>query len=272
MIIVYILITVLMIGVLVLVHEFGHFIAARYFDVKVEEFAIGMGPALYQKETENTLYSIRLFPIGGYCSLQGETDEVDEEPAFLLDGSVTEIEVKKDPDFNPEKSFINKPVWQRFIILVAGVSMNFIFAIVILYIALILTGHNPLTSIYDSFRIFFQLIGLIFLSIKMLFTGEAGVSDLTGPVGIVQVVQTYYSYGFIYLLLFTAMLSVNLGILNLLPIPALDGGQILFLLIEKIKKGSVNERLKGFLFTISYILLLVLGIYIAINDFTRFMR
>lgn len=267
MIIVYILITILIIGLLVLVHELGHFLAARLFKVRVLEFSIGMGPVLFQREKNGTKYSIRAFPIGGYCNLQENTDDKIEYVP-LLDGYEAEI-VEKHEDLNPEESFETKKTWQKIVILVAGVFMNFLLAYLVLYLALLIANRGIITSFKGAYNLFIQLFYLIFLSIKMIFTGHAGVNELIGPVGMVSVVQEYYAFGFTYLLLFLAMLSVNLGIVNLLPIPALDGGQIVVVLVEKLRKKSISEKVKGAIFTLSYILLIGLGVYVAFNDIFR---
>lgn len=248
--IIYILITLLILSVLILVHEFGHYITARMTGVRVLEFSLGMGPALFKYERGGTLYAIRALPLGGYCSLYGENEE----------------EIIED---DPESSFLYKPARVRFLIFIAGVTMNFIAAYVFIFIAALLSGRDFLTSITFSFSILIKIFTLIFLSLKMLFTGEAGLNDLAGPIGMVGLVGEYYQYGLIYLLLFTAMLSVNLGVLNLLPIPALDGGQILILIIEKIKRGKISEKLKERLFLTSYALLMALAIIVAFSDIGR---
>ncbi len=268
MILIYILITFVILSVLILTHEFGHFLAARLTGVRVLEFSLGMGPALFQKQTENTLYSVRALPIGGYCSLQEETKK--QEEVELLDGMTT-LE-SEDESLDPNESFINKPAWVRFTVLIAGVLMNFILAFIIIFIASLISGRGFLESFSVTAKTFVEMFGLVFLSIKMLFTGEASVNDLTGPVGIVKIVGDFYSYGLIFFLLFTAMISINLGIFNLLPIPALDGGQILFLVLEKLKGNAVSERLKGGLILTSYVLLLGLAAYVMFQDVLRFLQ
>lgn len=263
---IYIIITLLILNLLIIVHEFGHFAVARKLGIRVEEFAIGMGPILLSHQTDQTLYSLRLIPIGGFCSLQEETKT---ETVDLLNGEYTEIQIK-NPNFNEKESFINRPAYQRLLVLIAGVLMNFILAFLLTFLAFLLAGRSFNEAIIGSSRVFISFFGLVFMSIKMLLTGEAGVNDLTGPIGIVTIVGQYYQEGLIFLMLFTAMLSVNLGILNLLPIPALDGGQILLLVIEKIKKKEIGEQLKGSLFIASYIVLVGLALYVGYNDLLRF--
>lgn len=263
---IYILITVLILSFLIIVHEFGHYLAAKKIGVKVDEFAVGMGPAIYKKQGKETLFSIRLFPIGGYCSLQGET-ESRTEVVELLDGPA-EIEIK-DENLNPEKSFINKKTYQKIFVLIAGVTMNFITGYLIIMFCFLISGANFFSAITRSFGLFGQMFGLVFLGFKMLFSGEAGVNDLTGPIGLVEVVKDYYSYGLVTLLLFAAMISINLGIMNLLPIPALDGGQIVLTLFDKFKKSPATENLKNILIAGSYILLIGLAVFVAANDVIR---
>lgn len=263
---IYIFITLIILDLLILVHEYGHYLAASLLNIRVEEFALGMGPVLFRYKGKKTDFTIRLFPVGGFCSLQ---EEERTETVELLNGEFEEIKVKR-PDINPEESFIKRPPWQKFLVLIAGVTMNFLLALFVIVIAYLLRGATLGQAITGSFRIFYNLCNLIYMSFKMLFTGEASVNELTGPIGIVNVVQQYYQEGIIFLLLLTAMLSINLGIINLLPIPALDGGQIFMLLIEKLKRGEIQTDIKEKLIIISYVVLIGLAIFIAYNDILRF--
>ena len=124
---------VLILGVIVLVHEFGHFIFSKLFGVYVHEFSIGMGPAIFQRQGKNkeTTYSLRAIPIGGYCALAGEDDEMDKD-------------VPKD------RCLQNKPIWQRFIIMVAGAMNNFILAVIILLLIATFVGAPNLDPIIGS--------------------------------------------------------------------------------------------------------------------------
>lgn len=267
MFLIYIGITLIILDVLILSHEFGHFITARRFGIRVNEFALGIGPKILSYQGKNTLFTIRAFPIGGFCSLQEETGP-ETESVMLLDGSYEEIPVRK-VEIDPKESFENRPSWQKIIVLAAGVTMNFIIGYLIIVLAYLIVGRTLPQALTGAVRIFFNFFGLIFLSFKMLFTGEAGLGDLTGPIGMVSIVEQYYNQGFVFLLLFTAMLSVNLGVVNLLPIPALDGGQITMLLIEKLKNKQLSIKLKESLIVISYFLIIGLTVYIAYNDILR---
>lgn len=251
MTIISIVLTLLILSFLILAHEFGHYFAAKKLGVGVDEFSIGLGPAIFQKQGKETLFSIRLFPLGGYCALQGESDEETEEA--------------KDP----EKSFFTKSIGKKFLILIAGVIMNFIIGFIIIYAAFIISGVGFVNAFSRSFSIFLEMCSLIFTGFKMVSSGQAEVSDLTGPIGMVEVVEQTYSFGFIALLLFAAMLSINLGIFNLIPIPALDGGQILLLPLDKVKNEFLRVKLREYLIVISYILLMGLALYVAYNDVLR---
>ncbi len=325
----YIVIAILIFGVLITVHELGHFLAARACGVRVDEFAIGMGPVLLKKQGEQTLYTLRALPVGGFCAMAEDEGESDDPNAF-----------------------VNKSWWKRTIILISGAAMN-IFAgfIVLLFIV---NGSslflNPVvTDFYegcpyegadalkagdefykiDGHRIYFksnvsmyldwegetvhdivvlrdgekvtldnfeltkvnytidgeqyQMYGFIFsqesggflsviknawfgcvdyvrmvwMGLSQLVTGAVGLKDLAGPVGIVGMINdvgtsaqttSAAAYNTAYL---AAFIAVNLGVMNLLPIPALDGGRIAFLLVttvvEKITRKKINPKYEGYI-------------------------
>lgn len=338
---------VLILGVIVLVHEFGHFIFSKLFGVYVHEFSIGMGPAIFQRQGKNkeTTYSLRAIPIGGYCALAGEDDEMDKD-------------VPKD------RCLQNKPIWQRFIIMVAGAMNNFILAVIILLLIATFVGapnldpiigsvetggpaeqagleagdrvtriNNDKVSTTDDLAIFLQLadmskpvtfyvtkedgtettyevtpiaeevdgtttyrIGVtidnevrhdvlsvlsytarktgslfkqMIISFQALFTGRVGFDQLSGPVGIYQIVGAQSETGLANMLYLVALLSVNVGFLNLLPIPAMDGGRIFLLLIELIKRKPVKPETENLVNTVGFILLLALMLLITINDVVK---
>ena len=196
-IIITILKIVIILGFLVLIHETGHFLVARLCKVKVNEFAIGFGPVIWQKETTRTKYALRLIPLGGFVSMLGEEERSDEEGSF-------------------SKASIPK----RIAIVAAGGLVNIIFAIV-LYIILvaILTGNLGIAITSSG-----NFIIAMWESIKMIFTGGVTVNDLMGPIGISEVVaQTSTAIDFFYIM---ALISMSLGVTNLLPFPPLDGGKI----------------------------------------------
>ncbi len=325
--------------VLILVHEFGHFIAAKACGVQVNEFALGLGPAIVKKKFGETVYAIRALPFGGQCVMEGEDEESD----------------------NP-RSFPAAARWKRFIILIAGVTMNFLFGFVLLLLLLapekqystpviestmekftapesILPGdrlysidgrrillsrdissalgsgddydydivlirdgkkislskvhiepqpyeENGETVYYYGFHYVVEkitfpvliklawlnavdMVRLVFDSIGMLLRGQVGFKDLSGPIGIVAVMSDVARtdmYSFWYL---SAFIAVNLAVMNLLPIPALDGGRIFFLLIEMITRRKINEKFEAAVNTVMLVALLGLMLVVAVKDIAQ---
>lgn len=264
------LITLIILTALVSVHEYGHYLAAKRCGVLVEEFSIGMGPAIYQRRGKETTFSIRCLPIGGYCKMvgEGEDDESDEE-----DDEEDELLSRYTPEQIEAGDFRKKNKRQRALILSAGVLMNFITGFFLILITYILIAFMTGLSVGDVFRLtwnyFLKCFFLIFESLRMLFTGEASPKDLAGPIGMVSMVQEIYSYGWVNLLAFAAFISINLGVVNLIPIPALDGGQLFILAIEGITRRPVSDRIKNALTGVSFVLLMALMIFVAYNDIIR---
>lgn len=339
---------IFILGIIVLVHEFGHFLFSKLFGVYVYEFSIGMGKRLWFKKKGDTEYSIRAVPLGGYVSLAGE--EVEDD-----------VKVPKD------KKIQDKKVWQRFLIMFAGAGFNFVLAIVLLFISALIfgsvstkpiigtvmeeypayeaglregdlileindvkvkswdaamweiqmsggdtlefyiedvNGNNKTISVtplekeneagtitykygigmntkrdrglIPSVTYAFNKMGSTFKlmgeTIKSLFTGEVGVSELSGPVGIFTVVDQQKEAGIENIIYLIAFLSVNVGVINLLPFPAFDGGRILFLIIEKIKGGPVSSKVENTIHQIGFYLLLLLTVYVTCNDIFRLFK
>ncbi len=243
---------VFLLGFLIFIHECGHFFVAKLCKVKVKEFAIGFGKTIWEKKGKETKYAIRMIPLGGFVSMEGEDEESDEEGSF-------------------SKASIGK----RIAIVLAGASVNIIFGILVYFILVTTVGIQFADPTRDTFlnRIYYGARGTgdfiltIFDSIKMLFTGGLFTEQMVGIVGISDVViQTSGIINYIYLL---AVISVSLGVTNLLPIPALDGGKILILLIEIIrgKPMKVETEAKIQLFGLS--LLLALSIFVTYKDIVR---
>lgn len=340
------LLFVLILGVIILVHEFGHFIFSKKFGVYVHEFALGMGPKLFGKQKGETEYTIRAVPIGGFCSLAGE------------DGEETDEKGKKIPK---DRKLYAKPIWQRFLILFFGAGNNFILAYILLFLVgliggspvmdpvisgvtegypmsdagieagdIILEVNGHKTKTIDDVQLFITLneigsdlelkiedsegaiktytitpkkvveddvenyyYGVEFKTtyesgffnaikygfVKMgalvrqmvyvlgsLFTGGLSINNLSGPVGIYSVVGEAKSYGVLTLLQLTALLSVNVGFLNLIPFPAFDGGRIFLLLIEKIKGKPIKAETENLINMVGFILIMILAIYITGHD------
>lgn len=338
---------ILILGAIILVHEFGHFIFSKLFGVYVYEFSLGMGPKLlhYKKKKGETEYCLRLIPIGGFVSLAGEdADNNDKIPE--------------------DRKLYNKPVWQRFIIMVAGATFNFVFAFVLLFIMALIYGGASMKPVianvseqYPAYKAGVEvgdtvvsidgertyswsevqlyismsdgeemefvlkntegqkrtvmitpevvedsegnknyvvgigldntkktgfgnaikyavettgyLFRLMFITLKQLFTGEVGVKDLSGPVGIYTVVSDQAKQGFESLMYLTAYLSVNVGVINLLPFPAFDGGRVLFLIIEKIRRKPVKAKTEAIVNSIGFCILILLMIVVTIGDIIK---
>ena len=336
----------IILGTIVLVHEFGHFIFAKMFGVYVYEYSIGMGKRLWSKKPKGseTEYSIRMIPIGGFVRLAGEEGE---------DG---------DKSVPKNRKLYNKSFWQRFLIFFMGPGFNMLLAFVTLFVSCLIFSGNIATTTLDSvsseypaykagmrngdvllavngenvstwtqarikigtaksgatikfklkdingdikelnvtpvkvvdddgnesyvygvgsktkeYKGLFESIQYGFMetreillsmidTVKYLFTGRLGVNDLSGPVGIYEVVDSQAKYGVSSLLYLLAYLSVNVGVINLIPFPAFDGGHILFLIIEKIRRKPVSANVEATITGIGFILIMLLMIYVTFHD------
>ena len=349
-IIINLLLFIVILGVIVFVHEFGHFILAKWNGVYVYEFALGMGPKICGFKKGETEYNLRAIPIGGFCQLAGE-----------------DLENDKEAKIPKEKQLQNKKAWQRFLIMLFGPMNNFILAVILLFfISLIWGGStmNPVVasveknsaayeagmikgdtivringnkvttsddiSLYlaianpkkkstiviknkDNKSITYKIkpkkikekgkeiyrygIGIenkktkglgnaiiytfkktksifkqMFITVGYLFTGKISLSQLSGPVGIYSVVGQQRSAGLANIIYLMAFLSINVGFINLLPIPAFDGGHILFIVIEKIKGSPVKPELENKIHTVFLILLMILMLVITFNDILRLFK
>ena len=346
--ILYILIGILIFGLLVAVHELGHFAAAKACGVKVNEFAVGMGPAIVKKQKGETLYSLRCIPFGGYCAMEGE-----------------------DEDTGDERAFTKQKAWKRLIILAAGSAMNFLMGFVIVLILFSNAGGFRAPVIdsfmdgcpYESAEAFqkgdrflridgkrvwqyydvgellakggethdvivrregrrvrledlklvpveyegqerrmygfyfgvdeptpgnklryagattMEFVRMVWDALDQLVGGKVSVNDLSGPVGIVDMMAETgeqaetVSDGLYNIFYLGAFIAVNLAVMNMLPIPALDGGRIFFLLvtalIEAITKKKLDPRYEGYVHAAGMILLLLLMAYVMFHDIFR---
>lgn len=343
----YILISIILFGLLIAVHEFGHFITAKLCGVKVLEFAIGMGPLLYKKQGKETLYSLRLLPIGGYCAMEGEDEE------------------SSDP-----RSFSAQHPLKKALVLTAGAGMNFLLGLLMLLIVFMYSApqtveitnfmegcpyegeqalmigdefykidgrrvyavedisaylgqggdvhditvrrDGKLVTLEDytitlqqyaeadtpRYGFYFEahadtfgemlryvwytamdMAGMVRDSLRSMVSGLYSVNDLSGVVGIVDVMNDVgqasdtFVIGLINLLYFGAFIAVNLAIMNLLPIPALDGGRIFFLIvlwpIEKLLGRKLDPKYEGYIHSVGLALLMALMIYVMFNDVLR---
>ncbi|MBD8996364.1 MAG: hypothetical protein EGR26_07725 [Clostridiales bacterium] len=346
---VYILAAILVFGVLIAVHELGHFMAAKACGVRVNEFSIGMGPALWKKQKGETQYSLRLFPVGGFCAMEGEEEDSDDPTALN-----------------------NQGFWAKLLIFAAGAAMNFIAGLLIILVLYadaqafympvvagfadgcplesadglqegdrllridgekvyvysdisLLMGLNKTGAFdlqierngevitlrdftmerreytdqngkaYTGYGLYFgaeeatlgrklsyswnnamDFARLVRLSLQMLVTGQAGVKDLSGPVGIVstmtqvgeQAATTRAAVENIAYL--AALIAVNLAVMNLLPLPALDGGKIFFLVINAVSmqlfKKQIPAKYENYIHFAGLILLLALMAVITFSD------
>ena len=243
---------IFLLGFLILIHEGGHFAVAKLCKVKVNEFAIGFGKVIWQKQGKETKYSLRLIPLGGFCSMEGEDEESDVEG-----------------------SFSKANVWKRIAIVLAGATVNILFGILVYFILVSTVGIQFLDPAKDTVfnRIYYgakgtgEFIATIFDSIKMLFTGGLKTDQMVGIVGISEVVvKTSGIINYVYLL---AVISVSLGVTNLLPIPALDGGKILILLIEVVRRKPMKLETEAKIQLIGFSILMALTIFVTYNDILR---
>ena len=315
----------------ILIHEFGHFIVAKMNGVSVLEFSIGMGPKLFQRESNGTLYSLRVLPVGGYCQLEGE-DEENDSP----------------------NSLNNQSPLVRLKVILAGAIMNFILAFILLILLMSVSrvstevsgvikdspayssgiqtgdqivsingenvsdGEELLKSIKESqgdlnigvirdsqsknikvtprlennirkigvnfqeeyniknFSIvkgfkkglitFLNLTGMLYKFLGMLITGQLGLGGVSGPVGVVKEIGNAAKTGVANLIFLLAYININLGVFNLLPIPALDGGRAIFILIEMIFGKKISQEKEGYMHMVGLLLLLALIAIVTIKD------
>ena len=393
-----IIFTIIILGIIVFIHELGHFATAKYFGMPVTEFAIGMGPRLFSVKKEETVYSIRILPLGGFVNIEGMQpekfdleafkkermdeiieelkDEINSENNEIKDEQfISEVEKRLDAAVKQElkrqeniqkNGFFMKSPFSRFIVLIAGVVMNFISALVALYIMLSIAGVIPpqysqaivgeieqnskangklkvndkiltingknianwsemtkkigeisqnyknedviLKVLRDnkeitenvklaynektrsnilgihllsqkstfgerikiSFIMFGDYFKLTLDGVKMLVTGKVAMKEMTGPVGLPKVIGEAYGQGGLFAMLGVFILiSINIGIMNLLPIPALDGGRLIFI-IPEFFGIKINKKIEEKIHLIGMIFLLVLMMIIVFFDVTKY--
>ena len=349
-----ILVFIFVLGILVFVHEFGHFLAARRLGIRVEEFAFGFPPTLWRKKVGNTTYKINAVPIGGYVKLYGE-----------------EGQHKKELN-----SFVAKPVWVRMIVVAAGVLMNFVLTFVLFWIGfsigmpvtltnptdipnakitnqviisdtqkgspaalaglsmgdivLNINGESfnnaqemanytkshlgqpitiqlkrygmtktitttlgdtdaplgvsivegqivkvpfwqaPVTAIQETGKLFVAIFVGLGQIIKTLVVSKKVQEGVVGPVGILFLFKAAVKLGLLYIIQLTALISINLAIVNFLPFPALDGGKFIFLLIEAISRRKVSQKVENIIHTIGFAILILLILLITWRDVAQY--
>lgn len=228
-----------LLGFLILIHELGHFLVAKLFDVKIKQFAIGFGPTIWKKQGKETTYELKAIPMGGFVNMLGEEEPVEDDRAYN-----------------------KKSIPKRMCILVAGGAVNIIFGLLVCAViaSSILGFKNGL--IFTG-----QFLGATFEGIAQLFTGRVEAEQLVGVVGISDmVVDTNGFQEFAYML---AVISVSLGVTNLLPFPPLDGGKILLLIIEAIRRKPLKQNTEIGIQMAGFCLLIGLSIFVTYNDIVR---
>lgn len=343
-----IVIAILIFGIIVTVHEFGHFICAKLSGIKVLEFSIGMGPRLLKFGKGETVYSLRLLPVGGFCAMEGEDD-----------------------DSESSRSFRNQKVWKRMIVLFAGAFMNFVLGFVVVVVMTCMLTSVPTmeisgfsgvrkedgtaeyyaqsyesglrhgdiilemdgmsilsttdlsymmgqSSVHDvevlrdgeeilledvkfgdtkyggtvdfglvyedktignvlsySFKDSVSIGRLVWISLRDLVTGKYSAEDISGPVGVVTTIDETAKQGetieekAVSLLYLTALITINIGIFNLLPIPGLDGGRLLFCLIELIRRKPIKPEHEAYVHLAGMALLFGIMIFATYQDIMR---
>lgn len=352
----YIVVAILIFGVLIATHEMGHFISAKLLGVKVNEFAIGMGPALYKKEKGETLYSVRAFPVGGFCAMEGEDDD------------------STDP-----RAFGRAAGWKKIIILVAGAAVNFLTGLLILIVlfadapgfyrstiaeisegyglensglragdvVLSVDGHRiynygnlrmfldragdsidwvverdgervrlndvhmplqadgidengnpvyrrgiviarqalpatPIIRLQYSWYAAMDYVRMVWISLGDLLSGAVGLRDMSGPVGIIDTISEMGSNEEISptaadavrnIASLAALIAVNLAVMNLLPLPALDGGRVFFLLLNGVLYGLFRKKIKpeyeGYVHMAGMAVLMLLMVVVTVSDVSK---
>lgn len=333
------MLAILMFGVIIMIHEMGHFFAAKAVGVQVHEFAIGMGPVVFRVEKGGTKYSLRLFPIGGFIAMEGE-----------------------DEDSNDPNAFCNKPVWQRIIVDAAGATMNILLGFIVMVVIVCTQGMISTTIISEfdpsassiqklekddeilrinkekvhtandvifalihaedkqidilvrrnnekvelkdvpferekmedgtpvvklDFRVYGDKLTVgsvlkeswylttgvvkeVWNAFTKLITGQFKVTQLSGPVGVTQAIgaaaATENSGN---LLMMLAFITINIGVFNLLPLPALDGGRLLFLLLEAIRGKPIPAKYEGAVHATGLFLLMGLMLFVTFQDVVK---
>ena len=345
-----------MLGLIIAIHEFGHLVAAKMFGVYVSEYAIGMGPTLFSKQYGETKYSLRAFPLGGFCAIAGDSEG----------GPESEVDISNIP---PERTLTGISPLKRIVVMLAGVFMNCVLAWVIFAMIILSNGYyatsskpvilavqenspamnagikegdivekvelpNGLSISTDSYtelvsflstyegdgawkmkmnrdgeridievapeyieaeerymigigfgsaavdvkkvNIFNSLIfsldymktmlKIMISSLVSIFVGKIGVDNLSGPVGIYSTVKETATLGFSYYIQLIAVVSLNIGLMNLIPLPVFDGGRVVLTTIEMIIGRPINKKFEAVIMSISLAIMLFLIIFVTYND------
>ena len=335
-----ILFAIIIFGLLIFVHELGHYVVAKLCDIKVDEFSIGMGPKIFGLTKGETLYAVRALPFGGYVKMEGE-----EEAS------------------NHERSFNNKPAWQRLLVVVTGALMNLLFGFILMFCLVVsvkqipnmkvekftdeaitcnygllegdkilkIDGHKLITmgdlnyivikigdravdvvverdnkiinlknvkfpvreiknsklkvanidfvigtknktlldNITYSYNSVISNVKYVWFSLSGLIKGQYNIKEMAGPIQITEMISTVSANGLRQLMKFIVLITVNLGVFNLLPFPALDGGKIVFLLIEMVRGKPIKQEWEKYINLVGFGLLMLLSVVVAYNDVIR---
>ena len=332
-----ILITILIFAVIIFIHECGHFAAAKLCKVRVNEFALGMGPTLFHFGKGETRYALRLFPIGGFVSMEGE------------DGG------SGDP-----RAFCNQKVWKRILIVCAGAFMNLVLGFIVVLLMTIPSDRLPSMTVaqfYEnasteatglqagdeilrvngrsiwvdsdliytlstdedgvvdivvrrdgekvelsdvafttqdgtlvidftvqgvpanlpnvlsySFRKTASIGRLVWIAVGQLITGQSSINELSGPIGTAQAIGQAVSVGLSTVMYLFAFITINVGIFNILPVPALDGGRLIFLLFELITRRRIKPEHEAYVHFAGFVLLILLIIFVSYHDIVNLIR
>lgn len=335
----YLLVMVFVFGILIFIHEFGHFFTARKCGVEIKEFAIGMGPTVFSWKSKKyeTKYALRAFPIGGFVSMLGEDEASDDVNAFC-----------------------NKKVWQRMLITVAGPLMNLLLGFILMLAVVLMqgpvatttvsrfddgalssnylqigdeilkvegtrvksgnellyeimnNGHKPidllvrrngekilienvvfptfedqgvvfgdmdfkvlpeertfLNTISQTFTRSVSTVKMVIDSLVGLLSGRFGIDAMSGPIGVAEVVGEAAKTNALSFVYIVTVLTINLGVFNLVPFPALDGGRLLFLVIEGIRRKPINKNVESYINFAGIVLLFGLMIFISFKDILK---
>ena len=332
--------TIFVFGLLIFFHELGHFLTAKLVGMRVEEFAIGFGPKLLSRKYGETVYSLRIIPLGGFNKISGMDPDEEQD----------------------ERSFNSKPIWARMLVIVAGSTMNFILPVILFFFVFIGAGidtpsNSPIignvfpdkpaaeaglqpgdriisvnetdinswrdfvnvvqtnagnqlmiryetngtvknisvTPEYDNkadrgiigvmpkienyqpgiiegiglaLKQTYTVAGSMVTGIAQMITGKAS-AELAGPIGVAQMAGEVAQLGIVPLLQFAAFLSINLGLINLLPVPVLDGGHLVTLAIEGVRGKSLSRNKMQFIQMVGFALLMILLIITTFKDIAR---
>lgn len=231
---------VILLGFLVLIHEGGHFLVAKLFKIKVNEFAIGFGPTIFIKQKGETKYVLRLIPLGGFVSMEGEEERSEAEGSFSM-----------------------ASIPKRIAIVAAGGLVNIIFGLILYLIISSISLNSIYYGLIDTKDFSISIID----SLKMMFTGGISADQMVGIVGISDIVVN--TNGIMHYLYIMALISVSLGVTNLLPIPPLDGGKIIIYIIEAIRRKPLKEETELRIQSLGFSLIILLAIYVTYNDILR---